>query len=655
MCGIFGFAFHHSQKPSTEKIRGYLNDLFLEAQRRGKDASGLAVYCGNSIYLHKAPLAARALIRTPEFKNFLTRTAPDTSASPWASIGHCRLATDGSAQQNENNQPLQTGHYSSVLNGIIVNDDLLWKKLAVSIEKHTDNDAELFLKLFNLFSESEEPDQALGRLFAAIEGNVSAAILDGKHNRLLLGTNSGSLYYIHHPACTVFASEKSMLERFCRKNFKGLQFPILQLKANEGAVIDLEHLEMKPVFLPRPGRYESSHLSEKSGHSFQNETAGQVRLQRQKDLWLYPDDSHLKRCQKCILPETMPFIEFDEAGICNYCRVYQKIKIEGRDKLLKILEPHRKSNGDADCIIAFSGGRDSSYGLHVLKKELGMNPVAYSYDWGILTDIGRRNQARMCAQLGVEHIIVSADIAKKRDNVRKNVNAWMKKPDLGLIPLFMAGDKQFFHYANQVRKETGIDLMIFCFNNLERVDFKASFCGINNVGFKNKIFDRKRFLTISAANRIKLGLYYAKKFMGNPAYLNRSLADTFWAYLCYYFIPQDHISLFAYLPWDEKEIDRILIEEYDWEISKDTTSTWRIGDGTAAFYNYIYRTVCGFTENDGFRSNQIREGLIGRDEALARTREENRPRRESILEYLDLIGIDANLALETINAVPRLY
>ena len=38
-------------------------------------------------------------------------------------------------------------------------------------------------------------------------------------------------------------------------------------------------------------------------------------------------------------------------------------------------------------------------------------------------------------------------------------------------------------------------------------------------------------------------------------------------------------------------------------------------DGTAAFYNYIYYTVAGFTENDAFRSNQIRAGVLNRSEA----------------------------------------
>ncbi len=84
-------------------------------------------------------------------------------------------------------------------------------------------------------------------------------------------------------------------------------------------------------------------------------------------------------------------------------------------------------------------------------------------------------------------------------------------------------------------------------------------------------------------------------------------------------------------------------------------STWRIGDGTAAFYNYIYLTVAGFTENDTFRSNQIREGMITREEGLRLALRDNSPRYDSIKWYFDTIGIDMESAIKTINNIPKLY
>ncbi|MGI9505664.1 MAG: hypothetical protein ACR2RE_21720, partial [Geminicoccaceae bacterium] len=303
---------------------------------------------------------------------------------------------------------------------------------------------------------------------------------------------------------------------------------------------------------------------------------------------------------------------------------------------------------EPNCLIAVSGGRDSCYGLHVAKKELGLKPAAFTYDWGMVTDIARRNTSRVCAKLGIEHILVSADIDKKRENVRKNVEAWLRRPDLGTVPLFTAGDKQFYYYANKLKRQLGVDAIIFCENGrLEKTWFKAGFCGIDE--------GSRRLWNISLAEKLKLGAYYGRAFATNPAFLNGSLVDTFKAYIASYYLPHDYLQLFNYVDWREDEVERVLRAEYGWEFAPDAETSWRIGDGTAPFYNYIYHTIAGFTEFDTFRSNQIRAGHLDRDTALARIGVDNRPRFEAIREYLNLIGVNFDKAIRIIESIPRLY
>ena len=116
---------------------------------------------------------------------------------------------------------------------------------------------------------------------------------------------------------------------------------------------------------------------------------------------------------------------------------------------------------------------------------------------------------------------------------------------------------------------------------------------------------------------------------------------------------RDYYHIFDFWRWDEEEINNTLLNEYDWENS-DTSTTWRIGDGTAALYNYIYYTA-GFTEHDTFRSNQIREGDISRDKALELVLDENRPRYQNIRWYLDAIGMDFVETISVINSIPKVY
>ena len=119
--------------------------------------------------------------------------------------------------------------------------------------------------------------------------------------------------------------------------------------------------------------------------------------------------------------------------------------------------------------------------------------------------------------------------------------------------------------------------------------------------------------------------------------------------------PRSFALLYDYIAWDEVKINETLEQQYGWERATDIKSTWRIGDGTAAFYNYIYYRVAGFTENDTFKSNQIREGQIAREEALAMVNDDNRPRLESIRWYCDTVGIDWRETLRRINEIPPLY
>ena len=105
----------------------------------------------------------------------------------------------------------------------------------------------------------------------------------------------------------------------------------------------------------------------------------------------------------------------------------------------------------------------------------------------------------------------------------------------------------------------------------------------------------------------------------------------------------------------EKEIEKLVLEEYQWETAVDTKTTWRIGDGTAAFYNYIYYTVAGFSEYDTFRSNQIREGMLSREEGMQLVMRENRPRYASLKWYTDILNLDFPGTIKIINSIPKLY
>lgn len=640
MCGIFGLVLKSNSGFKAKDLHAVVATLFRLSQNRGSEAAGIAVAGQKDLSMFRRAQSAAKMLKTPEFKAFTERSlSPSVCASGLALVGHSRLVTNGSQGMEENNQPVATDHCIGVHNGIIVNDTELWRAHP-ELKKKSLVDTEVFYRLIDHAYAANGGDMqaAVKNAYDEIVGEANIAFVHAAERALFIASNVGSLYAVALPekGLFVFASERHFLRELLRAaplRSSERNSALFQIKPDEALIVGVDDLSLHAFAL-----------------STQKTDAPSVaqKMAARPLLDLSPRRPELRRCTKCVLPHTFPYISFDSEGVCNYCREGVPERPDNRQTLEAKLAPFRSKDGSPDCIVALSGGRDSCYGLHYIKRELGMNPIAYTYDWAMVTDEARRNCSRICAELKVEHIIRSADILSKRRNIRLNVQAWLKRPELGMIPLFMAGDKQFFHYASQVSKQTGVPLVIFCGgNNLEVTRFKTGFCGVK---------DRSVNTMVGLDNwgKIKLLAYYAKNFLLNPSYLNRSLFDTLFAFYATYIRRGEFLYLYRYIDWNEKQIAETLAKHYGWESAGDSASTWRIGDGTAAFYNYIYHTVAGFSEHDTFRSNQVRMGLMTRDRALALVEQENKPRYEAMQEYAKLVGFSLDETLVVINNMKKI-
>lgn len=686
MCGIFGILIGDGSNFSVDLLKSIVDNLFRLSESRGKEASGIAVRTGRSITVLKEPYAASKLIKSKTYRNIynLIKSEGYTGRSnniPLAIFGHSRLVTNGRSELNSNNQPVIKDGAVGIHNGIIVNDASLWEANP-KLKRKYDVDTEVFLSLLQMFrNENSNFAGAVKKTFGSIEGSASVALLFDDADCVLLATNTGSLYTCpsKDQKILVFASESYILKQLLEKKFLRPLFDassISQVKAGSGYLVCLPSLRMEHFSLNGKSPADAGKITIPSSHVVINEITPLTKFYPPQDneryklredvkqemmrTWerLYSGELKLRRCTKCILPETTPFIEFDEEGVCNYCRSYEERKrrgynpIKGEKALEETVSKYRSASGEPDCLVGFSGGRDSAYGLDYIKNTLNLHPITFTYDWGMVVDLARRNQARICGKLGLEQILISADIKKKRENIRKNLEAWLKRPDLGMVPILMAGDKKFYYYFHKVREQTGVKLFIFCGGHeYEETRFKYGFCGIRH-GVDNV---HNRLTDASSVSKLQLLWYYAKNFILNPAYINSSILDTLEAYYCTFVLNDDYLYLYHYIQWDEDEILSRIREEFDWEISPDTIATWRIDDGTAAFYNYIYMAMSGMSEFDDFRSFQIRDGKLTRNKAMQLIARENKPRFEEIEWYAQAVGFDVNRAIKIINSAPRLY
>ncbi len=602
MCGIFGA----TAAALTDNEIGL---LVHHSEQRGRDSSGLLLVDGGSYTVAKANFRVSKLVKR----------VPLSRRQQF--FGHSRLITTGMTD----NQPVVRGRVVVIHNGIVVNHEALWTDTGLT--RHHEIDTEIIAALIESHLDAGSSlEDASREVLETCKGVVACAVAVPSMGQLVLFSNNGSLYMGDKAGGKVFASER---------------FPLTELEC-----AGIEQVR-EPVVLPIIESAEPIAVKEWAGRST-NLVPALALSNSEETLLQYPQPV-FRRCSRCILPETMPFIRFDDDGVCNYCLSYKpRNHPRPKEELFELVEPYRRASGN-ECIVPFSGGRDSCYALHLIVKELEMRPVTYTYDWGMITDLGRRNVSRMCGDLGVENIIVADDIAKKRDYIARNLRAWLKSPHLGMVSILTAGDKHFFRHVETMKQQTGVGLNLWGINPLEVTHFKAGFLGIP------PDFEEERVYTHGAMKQLRYQSLRLRAMGQSPGYFNRSLWDTLSGeYYRSFTEKTDYFHIFDYWRWDEQTIDDTL-DTYDWERATDTPTTWRIGDGTAAFYNYVYHTVAGFSEHDTFRSNQIREGEMNREAALALVKAENTPRYPNIKWYLDAIGMDFASVIKTVNAIPKLY
>ena len=158
---------------------------------------------------------------------------------------------------------------------------------------------------------------------------------------------------------------------------------------------------------------------------------------------------NIKRCNRCILPETFPGISFDSDGICNYCINHKPIKVLGKDALQKKISYYRGKGKKFDCIVPFSGGRDSTYVLCQMVKKYHMKVLSLTVDSGAILPEGYENIKNAAEELNVPHIWLKDEkqIRISAKNMRKKFSGWIRYPSINTIPfsiLLMASLKEHF-------------------------------------------------------------------------------------------------------------------------------------------------------------------------------------------------------------------
>ena len=158
----------------------------------------------------------------------------------------------------------------------------------------------------------------------------------------------------------------------------------------------------------------------------------------------------MKICSNCVTPETSETLIFDKENICSVCK---QIKIKNneinwneRKKSLDILIKKYKNKNDYDCIVPFSGGKDSTFILWYLVTKKKLNPLVVRFDHNFLREKVLSNTDKTINKLGVDFINFrpNFEIVKKmmlESFIRRGDFCWHCHVGINALPINTAIEK----------------------------------------------------------------------------------------------------------------------------------------------------------------------------------------------------------------------
>ncbi len=343
----------------------------------------------------------------------------------------------------------------------------------------------------------------------------------------------------------------------------------------------------------------------------------------------------LLRCSKCMLPETYETIEFDKNGVCNICRSteYKQDKVDwDKRKLLldDIIEKHRGIN-DYDCIVPYSGGKDSTYQLLYLLKEYNLKILVVRFNHGFMRSTIEENVQNTLKQLG-------ADIIEFTPNWQV-VKRVMKESFIRKTDFCWHCHTGIYSYPIRVAINFNVPLIFY---GEPLAEFSAYYDYLNDeIDYEDeKKFNLVRNLGISADDMH--GMIDTEE---NPIDKRDLLPYTYPDRKDIRKAKIMPLTLGSFIPWDHVKQTEIIKKELGWKCddlegvpSGCNSSCEKIECFMQGPRDYIKYTKRGYSRVSQITSFDIRTGRMTREEAEKIVALEGRKPKsvKLLLEYMDM-------------------
>lgn len=308
--------------------------------------------------------------------------------------------------------------------------------------------------------------------------------------------------------------------------------------------------------------------------------------------------NNFQECTRCVQDTTVPGIEFDENGICNFCHGHDQLtKIFPNDErgqlFLNNLFENIKKDGkhkSYDCVVGISGGRDSTYLLWCCVKLWKLRPLAVHFNDGFDNPVAGENMLKAVEKLGVKLITITSDWREGKDLKITFLKA--STPDLNL------------------GTDIGIASSIYSVAHKEGIKHILIGQSFRTEGIKPlswAFFDGDYLRNVQK----ELGTVELRKWKADDAGFNFGVKELF-----YYSVIKGikTYTPFYYFPYIRKEGQAIIENELDWVYP----GAHYFDDLYHALIKYIHRVKFNIDMNMNSDSGMVRSGQLEREVALKR-------------------------------------
>ena len=335
-------------------------------------------------------------------------------------------------------------------------------------------------------------------------------------------------------------------------------------------------------------------------------------------------EERMKYCIRCCMPESDEGTDFDELGICQACRSSeQKMHIDWveRERQLRAIldEAKAKAGNNYDCILPISGGKDSTFQMHVLCRVYGMKPLAVTFNHNWYSETGWYNLMNALETFNVDHIMFTPNRDLVNRLAKKSLHeigdsCWHCHSGCGAFPL-------------QVAVKFNIPLLVYGEPPNEGY-------GLGSY-YKPVLYDREYFTKVSAK---KTPDQMVCDFLSEKDVYPFQLPS---AEECEK-AGVKGIHLGNYVFWDDERQTEFVRDTYGWreteieQTYKRYKSAECVMPGMHDFTCYLKR---GFGRASYHATIDIRNGLLSREEGLKLAAAIDPVRPEALDYFLEITGM----------------